>query len=79
MLGKLWGQCHRARVFFNAFKDEYLVKGSFAKSENVSLNGVGASLTNVFGELDGFNRIVRTLRGNGDRKIPLDISGTILS
>ena len=27
LLGKIWGQCHRAKVFFATFKDEYINRG----------------------------------------------------
>ena len=78
LFGKVFGLCNRTRNMFAAFKTKYLVQGEFALRQTTADNGLAASMTNVLGELDGFNKIIAVMKGNGDFKFPLSLAATIL-
>lgn len=54
ILGKIWGQCSRARNLFATFKGEYIREGPYARVDRIQENGWAMTLTNIFGEINGF-------------------------
>lgn len=40
------------------------MEGSFARQDKISENGFGMTLTNVFGDLNGFQRIINVIKGS---------------
>jgi hypothetical protein len=51
----MWGICKRAKAFFTHFKAEYIFEGPFCKEDQTGFLG---SLTNKFGALGGFQKII---------------------
>ena len=64
ILGKIWGTCLRARNFFNQYKSEYIHAGDYCRKELIKENGLVMAITNIFGEMNGFKRIIRIIKGN---------------
>ena len=54
ILGKIWGQCRRTQNYFTTFKGQYVRRGQFARADKVENDGFCMSLTNLFGEVNGF-------------------------
>ena len=79
ILGKIWGQCPRTQILIDTYKNEYTFTGPFANLNTVSEHGLSSSLTNVFGELDGFNRVISVIKGTASSVFPLDVTGLVLS
>jgi hypothetical protein len=79
VLGKLWGACKRSANNFAVFKDQYLVQGPFAKGDIVKNNGLVAALTNVFGEMQGFQKVVIAVKGSDSYQLPLSLVAILLS
>jgi hypothetical protein len=46
------------------FCKEYIVPGKFARVDKIQENGFALSLTNQFGELGGFEKIVDLIKGS---------------
>ena len=79
LLGKIWGQCARATNYFRAFRSEYIRPGDFARQDKTQENGFAASLTNLFGEANGFQRIINVIKGTEKKVFPLSLVGTVLT
>ena len=79
LLGKIWGQNIRCTEFFADFKDCYITEGSFARQDKIAENGFGMSLTNIFGDLNGFQRIINVIKGSSKSQFPLSLTGTVLA
>lgn len=58
IFGKMWGICKRAKGFFQKFKADYIFEGSFCKEDQVTVSGFLCSLTNKFGSLGGYEKVV---------------------
>ena len=79
LLGKIWGLCPRARNLFSTFKAEYIHPGNFARQDKITENGLGMSLTNIFGEVNGFTRVINVIKGTAEAQFPLSLTGLVLS
>jgi hypothetical protein len=79
-LGKVWGLCKRTSALFSQFSKEYIVPGQYARQDKIQENGLALSLTNKFGELGGFETIVKLIKGEGGDglQFPLSLIGTFL-
>lgn len=58
IFGKMFGICKRAKHFFVKFKADYIFDGKWRREDQVATNGFLCSLTNKFGSLNGFARLV---------------------
>ena len=54
------------------------MEGSFARQDKISENGFGMTLTNVFGDLNGFQRIITVIKGSEKSQFPLSLTGIVL-
>ena len=79
ILGKIWGQCRRTINYFSLFKGQYLRRGTFARADKIDENGFCMTLTNLFGEVNGFQRIIAAIKGTNGTVFPLALTGTVLS
>ncbi len=57
IFGKMWGHEKRAKVLFNKFKSDYIFEGPYSKEDPVE-RGFLSSLTNKFGSLSGFEKVI---------------------
>lgn len=79
VLGKVWGQHPRAKNLFTQFKGEYIRDGPYARADKIQENGWAMTLTNLFGEVNGFQRIIQVIKGSEQSVFPLPLAGIVLS
>jgi len=80
ILGKIWGLCRRTNAMFAQFPKEYIVQGRYARQDKIQENGFALSLTNSFGALGGFDKIINLMKGQETGlQFPLSVTSMFLS
>ena len=78
-LGKVFGMCARARNLFVHFRSQFIRDGVFSRQEKVRDDGFAMSLINVFGECNGFQRILNMINQQTPGcEFPLSLVGKVL-